>query len=213
MDKIFPIFEDYISKNINLKSDFSFLSFSSKKRKRLFSKGWWGGGLHVINWKNPQFLADKHISLGLLLYINVIWFLWKFYFYAIKHNCVWFQNKIKIVTTCQNSKKFSGTCHTYWNYWCPPRPPGIEGHPRLANFYEIASVNKLAGVLNASLSFVLLTWISRTFMNSSSERLFHITDTYESFSELPDISFKKWPYDKTCVKTFSELVYARKLVK
>ena len=33
-----------------------------------------------------------------------------------------------------------------------PFPPGIEGYPRLASFHELASVNKLAGVLNASLS-------------------------------------------------------------
>ena len=33
-------------------------------------------------------------------------------------------------------------------------------------------------------------------MNSSSERLFHLADTYESFSEMPGIFFKKWSYDK-----------------
>ena len=36
-------------------------------------------------------------------------------------------------------------------------PPGIEGHPRLVIFHELASLNKLAGVLNASISVVLLT--------------------------------------------------------
>ena len=43
------------------------------------------------------------------------------------------------------------------NFHSEPTPPGTEGHPRLASFHELASVNKLAGVLNASLSFVLLT--------------------------------------------------------
>ena len=50
-------------------------------------------------------------------------------------------------------------------------------------------------------------------MNSSSERLFHLADTYESLSKMPGISVKKWSYDKARVKTFCELVYARKLVK
>ena len=48
-------------------------------------------------------------------------------------------------------------------------------------------------------------------MNSSSERLFHLVDTYECLSEMPGISFKKWSYDKARVKTFSDL--ARKLMK
>ena len=50
-------------------------------------------------------------------------------------------------------------------------------------------------------------------MNSSSESLFHHADTYESLLKIPGISFKKWSYDKARVKTFCELVYARKLVK
>ena len=50
-------------------------------------------------------------------------------------------------------------------------------------------------------------------MNSSSERLFHLADTYESLSEIPGISFNKLSYAKARVKTFYELVYARKLVK
>ena len=50
-------------------------------------------------------------------------------------------------------------------------------------------------------------------MNSSSDRLFHLADTYGSLSEMPGISFKKCSYDKARVKTFYELVYARKLVK
>ena len=33
-----------------------------------------------------------------------------------------------------------------------PSLPRIEGHPRLSIFHELASVNKVAGVLNASLS-------------------------------------------------------------
>ena len=33
-------------------------------------------------------------------------------------------------------------------------------------------------------------------MNSSSERLFHLADTYESLSEMPGMSFKKLFYDK-----------------
>ena len=43
--------------------------------------------------------------------------------------------------------------------WQDPKasPPGIEYHPQLASFHELASVNKLVGVFNASLSFVLLT--------------------------------------------------------
>ena len=50
-------------------------------------------------------------------------------------------------------------------------------------------------------------------MNSSGESLFHLADTYESLSEITGISFKKWFYYKARVKTFCELVYARKLVK
>ena len=50
-------------------------------------------------------------------------------------------------------------------------------------------------------------------MNSSNQRLFHLAGTYESFSEMPGISFKNCSYDKARVKTFCELVYARKLVK
>ena len=40
-----------------------------------------------------------------------------------------------------------------------------------------------------------------------------LADTYESLSEVPGIPFKKWTYDKVCVMTFCELVYACKLVK
>ena len=69
--------------------------------------------------------------------------------------------------------------------------PGNEGHTRLASFHELARANKLAGVLNASLSFVLLTWILQTFMNFISDRLFHLADTYESLWEMPGIFFKK----------------------
>ena len=50
-------------------------------------------------------------------------------------------------------------------------------------------------------------------MNSSSERLIHLADTYESLSEMPGISLEKWSYDKARVKTFCDLVYACKLVK
>ena len=50
-------------------------------------------------------------------------------------------------------------------------------------------------------------------MNSCSERLFHLADAYESLSEIPGISFNKLSYAKARVKTFYELVYARKLVK
>ena len=50
-------------------------------------------------------------------------------------------------------------------------------------------------------------------MNSSSERLFHLADIYGSLSEMPGISLKNWSYDKARVKSFCELVYARKLVK
>ena len=32
----------------------------------------------------------------------------------------------------------------------PLPPPGVEGHPRIAIFYELGSVNKLAGVLNTT---------------------------------------------------------------
>ena len=92
-------------------------------------------------------------------------------------------------------------------------PLGIEGHPRLASFHELASVNKLAGVLNASLSVVLLIWLSRTFVNSSNERLFHLADAYESLSEIPGISSKKTSHDKARIKKVCELVYTRKLVK
>ena len=50
-------------------------------------------------------------------------------------------------------------------------PPGMKAHLRLASSsatYELPSVNKFAGVLNAS-----------------SERLFHLADTNESLSEMP----------------------------
>ena len=46
-------------------------------------------------------------------------------------------------------------------------------------------------------------------MNFSSERLFHLADTYEILSAMPGISFKKWSYDKARFKIFCELVYAQ----
>ena len=61
----------------------------------------------------------------------------------------------------------------------------IRSSRGFTSFHELASVNRLADVLNVSLSFVLLTWLSRTFMNSSSEHLFHLADTYGSLSEMP----------------------------
>jgi len=59
----------------------------------------------------------------------------------------------------------------------------IRGSRAVTSFHELARVN-------SSLSFVLLTWISRTFMNSSSERLFHLAGTYESLSKIPGIPSK-----------------------
>ena len=110
----------------------------------------------------------------------------------------------------RNSNPHSCWCH---KEGAEGAPPGIKGHPRLAIFHELASVNNFAGVLNASLSFVLLTWISQTFLISSSERLFHLADTYESLWTMSGISLKIWFSDKARVKTFCEFLYARKLVK
>ena len=94
-------------------------------------------------------------------------------------------------------------------YTFPPRNLRSSATRELSRAFMSSSENKLTGVLNASLPFVLLTWILRTFMNSSSERLFHLTDTYKSLLEMPGISFKKWSHDEACVKAFCELVYAR----
>ena len=52
-----------------------------------------------------------------------------------------------------------------------------------------------------------------SLINSRSERLFHLADTFESLSEMPVISFKTSSYDRARVQKVYELVYTLKLMK
>ena len=106
-----------------------------------------------------------------------------------------------------------------WHAKTPQEFNVIRGSWAFTSFHEFARGNNLGGVLNASLlksslsERELLTWLSRVFMNSSTERLFHLVDTYKSLSEMPGISFKKWSYNEARLKTFCDHAYARKFVK